>query len=90
MLGFCSKSITLSRNPDQGVYMKISYLLGGAILAAVIGDVVLLKHNRMDEEAWAAFRDTHHCSPLAHSDGSNRSGYLCDDGQVHYRWRQMR
>jgi hypothetical protein len=24
------------------------------------------------------------------TDGSNRSGYQCDDGQVHYRWRQMR
>jgi hypothetical protein len=24
------------------------------------------------------------------TDGSNRSGYQCDDGQIHYRWRQMR
>jgi hypothetical protein len=27
---------------------------------------------------------------LMETDGSNRAGYRCDDGEVHYRWRQMR
>ncbi len=70
--------------------MKISYLIAASIAIVVVGDVFLLYHNRAEEEEWATFRDTHHCVPVAVTDGSNRAGYKCDDGEVHYRWRQMR
>jgi hypothetical protein len=50
----------------------------------------LLKYNRSEEDAWETYRVEHHCTPVGHTDGSNRAGYQCDDGQVHYRWRQMR
>lgn len=70
--------------------MKISYIMFGGVAFAVIAEALLLMSNRSDEQAWASFRDEHHCIPVAVTDGSNRAGYQCDDGQVHYRWRQMR
>lgn len=70
--------------------MKISHVMFGGVAFAVLVEALLLKSNQRGEEAWAAFRDSHHCVPVAQTDGSNRAGYQCDDGQVHYRWRQMR
>lgn len=69
--------------------MNVYYIIL-AILVLVIGDVVLLNNNRNNEDGWAAYRDSHNCKPVASIEVSNRSGYLCDDGEVHYRWRQMR
>lgn len=70
--------------------MKPSYLMFGGVAFAVIAEALLLVNNRNGEDEWAAFRDAHHCVPVAVTDGSNRAGYQCDDGKVHYRWRQMR
>ena len=69
--------------------MKLSYIAGAFILL-IAGEALLLHSNRSLENEWATFRDQHACQPLSNTDGSNRSGYLCDDGEVHYRWRQMR
>ncbi len=71
-------------------FMKIGHILLLCLASAVLGDAFLLKHNRNGEDDWALWRDAHHCTPLMETDGSNRAGYRCDDGQVHYRWRQMR
>ncbi|GAB6048762.1 hypothetical protein JCM19379_25940 [Methyloparacoccus murrellii] len=70
--------------------MKVSHIMFASVIAAVLGDVLLLSHNRSEEDEWAVFRESHHCKPLGVTDGSNRAGYQCDDGQIHYRWRQMR
>lgn len=70
--------------------MKISHILIACVAFAVLGDVFLLSHNRSEEEEWATYRDAHHCVPVSVTEGSSRSGYQCDDGQIHYRWRQMR
>lgn len=70
--------------------MKISYILFGGVAFAVLAEALLLMSNRKGEDDWVAFRDAHHCTPIAETYGSNRAGYQCDDGQVHYRWRQMR
>jgi hypothetical protein len=70
--------------------MKIGYIMFGCIGFAILLETLLLMNNRKGEDEWASFRDTHHCTPVAVKDGSNRAGYQCDDGQVHYRWRQMR
>ena len=69
--------------------MKL-YYIAVAIIVLIAGEVILLQSNRAKEDGWATFRDQHACQPLSNTDGSNRAGYLCDDGQVHYRWRQMR
>lgn len=70
--------------------MKISHILFGGVAFAVVAEAFLLLGNRFVESDWETFRDAHHCVPVAVTDGSNRAGYQCDDGQVHYRWRQMR
>ena len=69
--------------------MKLSYI-GLAILVLVLGEAALLANNRTQEDGWAEYRDSHNCKPVGDIEVSNRAGYLCDDGQVHYRWRQMR
>ena len=70
--------------------MKLRYLMLASLAVAVLGDVLLLQHNRSQEEEWQSFRTAHHCTPVGVTDGSNRSGYQSDDGQVYSRWRQMR
>jgi hypothetical protein len=70
--------------------MKVSHIMFGGIAFAILAESLLLASNRLDEDNWAAFRDAHHCIPVALTDGSNRPGYKCDDGEVYYRWRQMR
>lgn len=70
--------------------MKITTVLFGGAVFAVLAEAVLLWGNRSVESDWAKFRDEHHCTPISETDGSNRAGYQCDDGQIHYRWRQMR
>lgn len=66
------------------------YYIGLAILVLVLGEVLLLANNRNNEDGWAEYRDSHNCKAVAQIEVSNRAGYLCDDGEVHYRWRQMR
>jgi hypothetical protein len=70
--------------------MKLGYIIAAGVAVVVVGDIFLLSHNRSQEDAWEAFREAHHCTAVGVLDGSNRAGYKCDDGQVHYRWRQMR
>ncbi len=70
--------------------MKTSHIMFGGIAFAVVAEAFLLMNNHRVEDGWETFRDAHHCTPVAATDGSNRAGYQCDDGQVHYRWRQMR
>jgi len=70
--------------------MKVSHIMFGGVIFAVVAEAFLLMGNRIGESDWVAFRDAHHCVPVAVTDGSNRAGYECDDGQIHYRWRQMR
>jgi len=70
--------------------MNINFILIGGVAFAILAEAILLANNRNGDEDWAAFRDAHHCVPVAVTDGSNRAGYRCDDGEVHYRWRQMR
>ena len=70
--------------------MKISHLMFVGIALVILGDTFLTLYNRDQDDDWSTYRDQHHCTPVAKTDGSNRAGYQCDDGQVHYRWRQMR
>ncbi len=42
------------------------------------------------EADWQAFVAAHHCQSVGAADGSNRGGWRCDDGRVHYRWRQQK
>jgi len=70
--------------------MKTIHVLFACAAFAVVAEAFLLAANRSVESDWERFRDEHHCVPVSVTDGSNRAGYQCDDGKIHYRWRQMR
>ena len=42
------------------------------------------------EQDWQEFLKAHHCTSVGAEGGNNRGGWKCDDGQVHYRWRQQK
>ncbi len=42
------------------------------------------------EEEWTKFKEQHHCVSVAEARGANGSGWYCDDGKIHYRWRQQK
>jgi hypothetical protein len=42
------------------------------------------------EADWQRFVKANHCKAVGAMDGSNRGGWRCDDGQIHYRWRQQK
>ena len=42
------------------------------------------------EEDWQEFVQKHHCTSVGADGGNNRGGWKCDDGQIHYRWRQQK
>lgn len=61
-------------------------------LIALFGAVVLyllLTANEADED-WNRFVAEHHCVSVGHQAGNNQGGWRCDDGQIHYRWRQQK
>ncbi|RYU57527.1 hypothetical protein EWI61_12580 [Methylolobus aquaticus] len=41
------------------------------------------------EADWQEFAQKHHCVSVAKERIGHGSGYRCDDGEVHYRWRQQ-
>ena len=43
-----------------------------------------------DDAHWDQFRAEHNCTERLTQGISPKGGWLCDDGKVHYRWRQQR
>jgi hypothetical protein len=62
----------------------------GGLGAAFLVVVYLILSAPEGEADWEAYVRDHHCTPVGAMDGSNRGGWRCDDGKVHYRWRQQR
>lgn len=62
----------------------------GGLAVGLIGAVIMMKSAPEGEEEWNAYVRDHHCQAVGTTDGSNRGGWRCDDGKVHYRWRQQR
>ena len=62
----------------------------GALGAALIAVIFLILSAPEGEADWGAYVREHHCKAQSGMDGSNRPGWICDDGKVHYRWRQQR
>lgn len=58
----------------------------------LLAALVLLKLGSLyigvaDDIDWDKFKIDHSCQLQT---GSQRSGWLCDDGKTYYRWRQQR
>ncbi len=62
----------------------------GGLGVAMLTVAVLIFSAPEGGEDWDAYVRDHHCKTRGGMDGSNRAGWLCDDGKVHYRWRQQR
>lgn len=68
----------------------VEILVFGILAAAMVVVAVLIYSAPEGGEDWDAYVREHHCRAVGAADGSNRGGWRCDDGQVHYRWRQQR
>jgi hypothetical protein len=64
-------------------------VFGGLGIAMLVVGYLLLSAPE-GEADWDAYVREHHCKSQGGIDGSNRPGYVCDDGKTHYRWRQQR
>lgn len=62
----------------------------GALGAAGLGAAIMIVGAPEGEDDWQAFKEAHHCVSVAQARGSNGSGWYCDDGKIHYRWRQQK
>lgn len=62
----------------------------GGLGVAFITVVMMMLSAPEGEADWDAYVQEHHCKSQGSMDGSNRGGWLCDDGKIHYRWRQQR
>lgn len=58
------------------------------LAAATVGYLILSSPEGEDD--WQKFVQDHHCQSVGETGGSNRGGWRCDDGQIHYRWRQQK
>ena len=68
------------------VEIAIFSALGVALM--VVAYLILTAHE--GEGDWLKFVEAHHCQAVGAADGSNRGGWRCDDGKIHYRWRQQK
>ena len=64
-------------------------VFGSLALAAGVVVYLLLFAQEADED-WEAFKSAHHCQSVGQQAGNNQGGWRCDDGQVHYLWRQQK
>lgn len=61
------------------------------LLCVAGGMVVYLLFTAQEaDEDWEAFKERHHCMSVGEQAGNQQGGWRCDDGEVHYRWRQQR
>jgi hypothetical protein len=65
--------------------------LAFAILGAAGALAIYLQISSFESEAdWEHFKQAHHCQSVGRQAGNNQGGWRCDDGEVHYRWRQQK
>ena len=55
-----------------------------------IGKLLGLYMSNIDDSDWERFKAEHDCRLLVDESGSQRLNWQCDDGKIHYRWRQQR
>jgi hypothetical protein len=66
------------------------YVLYGTFI--VVTTVIFRLYSGVDERPgdWNAYKTEHHCELGTTERGTQRGTWVCDDGKVHYRWRQLR
>lgn len=64
-------------------------VFGLMALAALLVAFLLVTANQADDD-WNLYVAEHHCVSVGRQAGNNQGGWRCDDGEVHYRWRQQK
>lgn len=67
---------------------EIAVFTGMGVALMAVAYLILTAHE--GEGDWQKFVEANHCQAVGASDGTNRSGWRCDDGKIHYRWRQQK
>lgn len=69
---------------------KLWELLAFGILAvAGVAVLVMIFAAPEGEADWQDYAKQHHCVSVAKERVGHGSGYRCDDGEIHFRWRQQ-
>ena len=68
--------------------LETAIFAGLGIALLVVAYLILSAHE--GEGDWQKFVEENHCQAVGSADGSNRGGWRCDDGKIHYRWRQQK
>jgi hypothetical protein len=68
--------------------MDIAVFSALGIALMFVAYLILTAHE--GEGDWQKFVGANHCQAVGAADGSNRGGWRCDDGRIHYRWRQQK
>ena len=64
-------------------------IFGALCLAGGIVIYLLFTAPEADED-WETFKQSHHCQSVGRQAGNNQGGWRCDDGEIHYLWRQQK
>ena len=62
----------------------------GTLAVAGLGAMMMIFIAPEGEQDWAEFKEKHHCVSVAKERGGDGAGWYCDDGEIHYRWRQQK
>lgn len=74
-------------------FIRKNLLYFSIALVLLVSIIVLFRlHLKTQiDDNWEQFRVEHQCKKInTLSNGKQRAGWECDDGEVYYRWHQMR
>ena len=67
----------------------MDFLIVLAFVVAILALFRLHMKTQVDDN-WDQFKVEHHCKPIESLGGNNvKIGWICDDGNEYYRWRQQ-
>ena len=68
----------------------IEFLISVLFAVAILALLRLNMKTQIDDN-WEQFKREHNCNLIESKGGNNiRTGWICDDGEEYYRWRQQR
>ena len=68
----------------------IDFLIIVVFAIAILALIRLNMQTQIDDN-WEQFQSQHNCKLIEAKGGNNiRTGWICDDGEEYYRWRQQR
>lgn len=62
----------------------------GLLFFIAISKLLALYMSNVDDGDWERFKTEHDCRLLVNESGNQRLSWQCNDGKIHYRWRQQR